>query len=336
MAKKPSATALPAEGRVSVVVGDPFLRTEHTAALKKKLEAARGEVDQIRFEGQSAEPAEVLDECRSFGLMQQHKLVVVEEADKFVNAETRPLLERYCASAPDSATLVLRADTWRPGNLDKRIAACGGVVLKCEPPAEGQAVAWAIKRCEQRHGAKLERDAATALVIRLGADLGRIDSELGKLSSAAGRSPCGDPVPIDRRLVDQFVAPSKEESAWDIQADLLSGNAEATLKHLRDLLEVSRLDTVFVGFAMSDLARKLHLAACGLAGGADPWQLGKELKLWPNDARDAILRAAGRLGPERTAALFDDALAADVAQKSGLGEGRRHLERLALRFAGAV
>ncbi|MEM9065927.1 MAG: DNA polymerase III subunit delta [Planctomycetota bacterium] len=333
-----SPGSISGETRVAVFVGDPFLCAEYTASLKKQLEARHGEVDQIRFDGASAEVAEVLDECRSFGLMQQHKLIVVDEADSFVNAESRPMIERYCAAPVEAATLVFRGPKWNKGKLDDLIAdpelGCG-TVLKCDAPTEAQAMAWAVKRAEQRHGAKLDRDASQALVGLLGADLGRIDAELGKLAAAAGTSPCGDAVPIGRALVHEFVGVGREEQAWAIQADLLSGNPQATLAHLRDLIEVSRHDTVFIGFAMSDLARKLHLAACGLASGRDGFSVAKELKLW-GPAKDAIMHAAGRMGPVRTQALFDEAIEADVAQKTGLGDGRRRLERLALRFAGAA
>ena len=54
---------------------DLGLQYERLAEIKKTLEAAHGELEHFRFDGATATPAEVLDECRSFGLISGHKLV---------------------------------------------------------------------------------------------------------------------------------------------------------------------------------------------------------------------------------------------------------------------
>ena len=78
MARKPASSAAPldADARVVVLHGkDAHQRSEHTAALRKALEARDPDLDVLTFDGQSAKAADVLDECRSFGLMARHKLV---------------------------------------------------------------------------------------------------------------------------------------------------------------------------------------------------------------------------------------------------------------------
>lgn len=335
MARKPAAnpkqgqTKPGPEHRIVVLHGkDAFLRAEYTASLRRALEEARGAVDTLRYEG-AAEVADVLDECRSFGLMQQHKLVVVDDADQFVKDSARPLLERYAEHPAEDATLVLRAERWNKGKLDKLIEAVG-VIRKCDAPTEGQAAAWAQHRAQVRHGAEIGQDAARALVARVGADLGRIDAELAKLAAAAGKNG-----KITPELVGEFVGVSREEEVWGMQAALLGATPEAALGHLRELIEVSRQPTVLISYALCDLARKLHLATVGLRAGENPGAIGKTLKLW-GPSQDAVMRAARGADPSATMALLDAALEADVAQKTGLGDPERHLERVVLRFAGAV
>ncbi|MFA6047173.1 MAG: hypothetical protein WC718_19480, partial [Phycisphaerales bacterium] len=256
-APKPKTGGLDATARVALLHGnDSFLRSLHTAALRKALEKAHKTIDTVVFDGNTASAADVLDECRSFGLIAGYKLVVVDNADQIVKEANRPLFERYCESVaqgePPGATLLLRAGTWYPGNLDKLIAEVGAVV-KCDEPGEREAVGWVSKRAAKEYEAAIAEDAADLLVARVGTNLGRLDSELAKLVAAAGGQE------IDRALVIEFVGASREEAAWGIQSTLLgaTGPAEA-LGHLRYLLDVSRQPSQAIAYAFTDLARKLH------------------------------------------------------------------------------
>jgi DNA polymerase-3 subunit delta len=331
MAKKPTSSgprkALDTDCRVVLLIGaDSFIAGEHTAVLKEKLLAKHGEMDVLAFDGQNANLADVLDECRSFGLMQQHKMVVVDNADQFVKEEKRSLVERYAQDPSEGATLVLRATKWHKGKLDEMIEAVGTIVT-CDEVDEPTAVNWAVKRAEKRHSAKLDLKAAQALVERVGTELGRIDCELAKLAVAGDK-----PGVITTELVAQFVGRSREEEVWGIQSTLVCGDAAQAVAHVRDLIEVSRQPTIMIFWAMTDLARKLHGAARGVRAGVNPFALAGTLKLW-GPSKDIILRAAGRIDPNAAAELFDACVKADVRQKTGLGEPERSAEILAMKFA---
>ncbi|MEZ6242554.1 MAG: DNA polymerase III subunit delta [Phycisphaerales bacterium] len=317
--------------RVVVLHGkEAFLRSEHTSALREKLAEAFGEVDVVRFDGESAQAADVLDECRSFGLMAPHKLVIVEEADKLVGEATRPAFERYAEAPSDGATLVLRTQTWRKGNLDKRIENVG-VIVPCDTANEATAIRWCGRRCEKRHGATIEPAAATTLVERVGTDLSRLDGELEKLALGVGQGGT-----ITTRHVGELVGRTREEEVWSIQGELLSGDAERTLEHLRAILDNAPRDAhVPVMWACTDLARKIHAASRAMRSGVSPHQIAQELRLW-GPSKDAVLSVAGRLDPTDARGLLDACVAGDRAGKSGLGRPQRTLERLAIRFAGVA
>lgn len=309
---------------------EDFLRAEYTHLLADQLRERHGAVDVVRFDADAVAPADVLDELRSLGLLTAHKLVVVEPADAFVKAETRPMLERYAEHPAEGATLVLRGSRWNKGNLDKVIETVG-VITRCDEAAPSVALAWAARRAEKRYEATLGRQAAGMLLDRTGTDLGRIDAELAKLALAAGRG--GEIAPAH---VTELVGRTREEEIWSIQAELLSGDPERTLEHLRLILDNAARDAhVPVTFACVDLARKLHGAAAGLESREPPAAIAKTLRLW-GPGKDAILGVAKRLGPARTGPLLDACVDADVAQKTGLGRPGRTLERLAIRFADAV
>jgi DNA polymerase-3 subunit delta len=322
--------------RFVVLCGEEeFLRQLHTASLRAALTKALGEVDVVQFDGETARAGEILDECRSFGLIASHKMVVVDHADEVVKEENRALFERYAqglieAKGESGATLVLRSKTWRPGKLDKLIAEVG-VVQKCEVVSDEKATSWAVARCRKAHAGELTMAAAELLVSRVGGSLGRIDSELGKLAAAAGSSANGVPNPISPQLVAEFVGMSREEEIWSIQGTLLSGDATRALTELAYAVDVSREAPAKIFFAFTDLARKLHAASHGVRQGMNGWQLKGPLKLWGNSL-DTIMASATRLPTSETRRLLRLTLVNMTRDRTGLGDSVRTLEQTALEF----
>jgi len=317
-----------ADDLVVVLAGkELFLRSQYTGMLRTALQEKHGEIETFKFAGNEVEIAEVLDECRSFGLMSAHKLVIVDDAESLVNEHTRPMLTRYAEDPCEQATLLLRAGAWRPGNLDKAIEKVG-VVTKCEQVDPPMAIKWTQARVQRAHGSSIGQREAGMLVERLGVDLGKIDAELGKLAVAAG-----DGQPISAEIIMDMVPLTREvDNPWVIQEPLLSGDPEHTLRQLRIVLENSGKSTaVPVSYACIDLARKLVGVSEGAANGENLNTVAKELKLW-GPSRDAIMRLARRVSPERARALLDASVRADMDIKRS-ADPIRTLEVLALRFA---
>jgi DNA polymerase-3 subunit delta len=323
--------ALDATMRIVVLSGkEEFLRSLETDRLRDTLGEAFGEIDVVRFDGKETPPAEALDECRSFGLMQQHKLVVIDNADEFVKEGNRAILERYAGSPCESATLALRCETWRKGKLDKLITDGGGMIRKCDLVTPSKATKWVVNRSNKRYGVTLEADAAEALVDRAGVGLGRLDTEARKLASAAG-----DGGVVTAELVRELVGLTREEEAWLLQAALLTGKAEDRFGSLREAMDVSRHDPVFLSFVVTDLLRKIHTVSRLMAGGANGFQAAKAAKLW-GASTEPIVAAAGRTPARVWGTLFVDAVENDAKIKSGRADARRSLERLVARFASAA
>lgn len=305
-----------------------LLAEEFTADLRR----VHGEIDLLRYDGSSATVADVLDECRSFGLMQQHKLVVVEEADQWVKESARPLVERYAQAPCPMATLVLRGETWNKGKLDALIESGGGAVIKCEPWERSRAVRWVADTTPARHGATITKSTAELLFDRLRGEMARVEAELPKLAAAVA-GPGGAAGAITPDVLEALGLRAPSDDPWAIQGPLLGVTPEAALRHLSEVLGTQARDlAVPVSFAMVDLARKLHAAARGAAAGVAPGAIAQKLRLW-GPSRDAILELAPRVDPDQALALFRDCVEGDVAMKTGLGEPRRRLERQALGFA---
>ncbi len=329
-----AAPTLDAGHRVAILRGpDAYLRRSHTQRLEEALRTAHGDVERFDYDGRTVDPVTVLDELRTFGLLQDHKLVVVDQADQLLaragTPSPRELLEAYAANPVDSATLVLRAETWRPGRLDKAVERIGAII-KCEPPDAASCVRWCEARMQKEHAARIAPAAARLLVDRVGPMLDRLDVELAKLAAHAG--PGAEVGPEEVRAM---VGLSREEKAWQIQSVLLSGDAGRALEALRELLDISGQPEQLVLWSMTDLARKLHAASRLMREGKSPGVVRKELKLF-GDAAGPILDRAGRFPPSVWADLVRCSLEADRRIKRGIGRSDRTVESLAVAFADTV
>lgn len=303
---------------------DGFLIVERLRQLEKELRSRFGDVGRFDLDGASARVVDVLDELRTFGLLATHKLVVIDKADQFVSGEeTRRALERYAESPMQESTLVLRSETWRPGNLDKLVARIGAV-FKCDPPDAASAAGWCCKRAG-RHGIAIDPASAEALVERVGTDLARLDGELAKYGAYLATEP-EDARRVTPALVARLTGQTREEAAWQVQEAVLSGRPADAVRQVRELVEISQAPEQLILWSLVDLARKLHDAARLLEAGASESAVARQVKLW-GPSTNPTLRAARALGPARAARLLDDAVDLDRRSKSGLaGELPRTLE----------
>ena len=338
MAARSDAPSSPsADMRVVVLHGkDAFLRLERGRQLEAALQERFGGVDRMDLDGTNAALSDVLDNLRTPGLFAGHKLVVLENAEAFMGAEDRRrAMERYAENPCAEATLLMRcASGWRPGNFDKLVAKVGAVI-KCDSPTPMEAVKWCAARSLRRHQAEMEPAAAELLVEKLGPDLGRLDAELGKLAAAAARPGAGT-TRVTRAIVQEFTGLSREEQAWEIQGPVLEGKADAALIKLDELLRVSRVPEVMIGWSLVDLARKVHDASCLLSQGESEGAVAKALKLW-GPASSSVVRAGRRIKPAAAARLFRMAVETDRATKNGTApEPARAFEGLMVQLAEAL
>lgn len=320
--------------RIVVLAGrEAFLQQEAAARLAEVLTAEHGDVARFSLDGETAELADVLDELRSYALFEPHKLVVLDAADKFLKGEERRRpMEAYAEKPAEHATLLMRADTWRPGRFDKLVARVG-VVIKCKPLNDREAVQWCIRRCPDRHGLKIEPAAAELLVERIGADLARLDGELAKLVAFSGGGG-----PVTRDDVVELVGRSREEQAWALQTAIMSGTPAGALGKLRELLEVSRLDTTLVMWAIGDLLRRVHAAGRLMRQGAGGQELRRDLRLW-GPTGERVLQVARSAEPALIAQLLHEAAETDRRNKSSArnkAQVERNLEALTLRVTDTV
>lgn len=315
--------ALDASTRIAVLYGsDDLLKRTCLQELRAALEQAHGQVETYLFDGKTADLASVLDELRSYSLLDGYKLVTVDEADQFVKNH-RDALERYAQQPVDHATLVLRAATWHKGNLDRLIEKAGALI-RCDTPKPDEARQWLIDRARQAYDCPLEPRAAQQLVERLGVDRMRLDNELAKLALAAGPGQT-----ITTALVDQLVGRGSEEQAWAVQeaalASIRSGSAGPIIAKVHELVDLADQPPALVSYFLADLFRKLSLAAMFRQAGWPEGQIARELKLW-GDRQRIFFDVLRRLDLDTIKQRFDAAVDAAYRDRMSLGEPMRNLE----------
>jgi DNA polymerase III delta subunit len=323
------ARPLSAECRVVLLHGSElFLRAQYTQQLREQLSQAFSGLDVFQFDGEKDEAAAILDECRSFGLMSAHKLVIVDNADQFVKEANRAIVERYVQAPCEGATLLLRAGKWNRGKLDAMIERVGAIT-RCDEITPDQAMRWLRGYTRKRLDAEMDERAAGLMVERFGCDLGRLASESAKLAVAAGAG--GRITPA---MIDELATGTREIDLWRTLPEvLLSGDAESRIAGLREIA-ASASKEVHVPLAIS--AASFAAALYAIAGakgdkGLTP-RVAQSRKIW-GDRIAPAQSAARRADPEALRALLNHALDTDAKGKSGVGNPEISLEVLAWRFA---
>lgn len=309
--------------------------SRYSSDLAAVLGQEHGEVDRVSFDGDNVDLATVLDELRTYDLLMRHKLVVVDNAEAFLAAKdtgkvsVRKALERYAQSPVECATLLLRASTWRKGNLDKLVNK-SGLVFKLQELNVHDSIRWCIGRCAKEHGCTLDRKASQLLVERIGVSLTRLDGELGKLAARVAPK-----TTITLADVVEMVGLSSQEQAWEIQSVVLSGKPGTVLSKIGELIDISRQPRELLVWSVVDLSRRLAAASAMHANGSTAGNIRKELKLFGSGA-DRVIAIAKRGTPDEFANLFTDAVAMDAKMRSGKLDPRRGVELLALQVCRAV
>jgi DNA polymerase-3 subunit delta len=218
---------------VCAVFGEElFLRRLAVNELRQQvLGAADAEFSLTRFDGETVQMREVLDELSTVALFGGgRRLVVIENADDFVS-EHRTELEDYVARPKSSGVLVLDVTSWPKTTRLYKALDSAGLQVDCKTPEARSLVKWLVSWSQKRHAAKLDAGAAEMLLEIVGPELGLLDQELAKLavSAAAGQ-------PITQQLVQDLVGGWRAKTAWEMIDAALAGNSRAALGQLDRLL----------------------------------------------------------------------------------------------------
>lgn len=310
--------------RILLLTGpEQRVKQHYLKQLRTALKSVHGELQTMVHDGRTATLSEVLDDLRTFSLMQQYKLVILNEADQFLNGDTRQALERYAQSPVDHASLVLQSVRWNSPKLDTLVAKVG-YKIKCEPLRGKALTSWIELLAKTQYQRKITSQAADTLIRQVGNDMGQLDGELAKLAVLVGLDET-----ITPDLIDQINKRSSDEPAWAIQEVVINAllaveahvSAGKAIDKLHEIVDQSGHPDVVVAYYTADLMRNVYLAIKAKQQGASSSEISRSFKLW--GPRQALLR---HLDESTAARLFDRIVNLDVRSKSGLGKPMQNLE----------
>lgn len=322
---------------VSLFGDEGFLKGLALNQLRQNvLKGDDGEFSLSRFDGRSVEWRSVSDELATVGLFGGgRRLIVVDDADDFVS-EHRSQLEDYTARPSRTATLALVVDSWPSNTRLAKAVAAAGLAVECKAPPEAKLLKWLTTWAKQRHGARLEREAAELLLETVGPELGLIDQDLAKLAAAAGAHPIGPD------LVQKLVGGWRAKTAWDMLDAAVEGRTRQALVELDRLLlsgenpigVLAQIGASLRRFAAATRVIEQSEAAGGRANLRQALELAG-VKPFVMQKTEAQLR---KLGRDRAGAFYRWLLDADLALKgssSSPARSRIVLEQLVVRLGRA-
>jgi len=310
-----------------------FLAREAAA----RLLAAHAGLEVTRFDGEQVQVAQVLDELRTPTLFGEPRGVVVDEAGPLLSGDALVALAEYARAPVPGTLLVLQA-----ASIDRRLKGAKALegaaeTIPCKPPHDREVAGWIGQHGRERYGLSMGRDAAEALRLRVGEDLGLLDQALRRLKEQIA--------PRTR-----LAAADVEESTGEHRSPILFEAANAV--EARDL---PRALTALAG--AFDEGIRINQSIVTDAPAVAPILLTNLHKAWTRLLRFHMLAGRGLSPPEaaRRAGISPQAqryfldrarhhrldalierhrhfVAADLALKGGTGgaEARQVLERLLL------
>jgi DNA polymerase III delta subunit len=313
---------------VYALVGtDAFLQLQKLAELAAQLPQDAQKLD---VDGEKAELADVLDELRSFAMFGGGtKIVSVRNADAFIS-RFREAMENYVANPSSSGVLVLRLSSLNKTHRIAKLLARHGEICPCEPPADAELPAWIIQRGTSEHHVAVTQAAARRLADLIGADLGRIDSELAKLALQV------DGGRIDLPDIGRTVAFQREQEMWDLTNAMAAGQTAEALRRWRQLIQIDPSTefraVTWIGIWLEDVRKVLSAKRAG----QNPQNALPRYKYRDPKLRMDFVRTAEAMGDAGVARALHLLTEIDRQSKSGVGDAASNVERFILSLALAV
>jgi len=327
----------------AVFGSDDFLRAQAVEMLLGCLLGEdRGNGALTLFEGESAQLADVLDECRTPSLLAPLRVICVRDADEFVTTHRKSLeafLEKLIPSDdPKKAkpllpevrcSLLLVCKAWRKTTRLYKLVERVGANIACEPPKGRAGLAtWAVEQARSAHGCRLAPAAAGRLVDLVGDDLGMLNMELAKLATYVGDR--GEIAPKD---VEALVGWSRVERVFGITDAIARRDVRRALTLWEQVLANDRRASYLAVGGLAYGFRRLAEAKRMTSQGCSVAEAKSRLNIWAQTGD--LSRQLDRFSLLQWQDHLVKLLRIDLAAKTGLGTVESAVEKLILELCQA-
>jgi DNA polymerase-3 subunit delta len=243
----------------------------------------------------TAKPADLARALAASPLGAAQRVIVVEGVERWREAEVKEHLLAALAEIPAKTTVALfaceRGTTKAPAALHKAVRAAGGQVVREATLKPAQLPAWVSAQARSL-GLSLDRDAASALVERVGERKQRLLRELEKLALAVD-----EPRRVGAEEVAELASSSAQEQAFGLADALVGGRVrEATLLYSR--LHAQGERTAGLVYMLAARLRQALDVALRLERGESAGAVRRGLRM-PSHAAERLITDACEVGPAR-------------------------------------
>lgn len=307
-----------------------FVKREALEKLRGLLPAGLEALNETVLEG--ADAAKIIEAAETLPMMCDRRLVVVRDWAPLMSGnardeenESKKMIE-YLGRMSGACTLVF----YMRGEVDarKKLAADlnkRGATVDFSQLSDPDLYRWISSRLKPLKK-KMSRTAMQQLVFVAGRELTRLDGELSKLAAFSG-----DRDAIDEADIEAVVSPSLEFGAFDMLNHLFEGDASGAYRLLDAMLERGSNRVVILSSITRQLRGMTHMGIA-IENGVSTEETGRLLALHPFAAK-VMAKNARKYSSEALEQVYQEALDADYAIKSGQARDSAALDRLFIKIS---
>lgn len=305
---------------------EDFLRDRAARAITEHVlkDAPLREFNESTFSLIDTDVREAIATAEQLPMMTTRRVVRITDVNKLPEDDEDALL-RYVERPCESSVVILVAP-----DLDKRRKVTKTLRQACSTVdfvhlSGSDLRTWLNGRLRELK-ATVDNSTLDYILTLVGSDARRLTNELNKLATAA--LPEGN---ITRKMVDDLVGRSREQSTFDLSDELIARDTRRALRTLKRLLDDRTEPVVLIGTLASSY-HKLALAKELMSRGAPEQELSKLVPFF-GPKREAFLTTARRSDADFLARCIKLIAKADLAIKTSRGTPRMQLEFLVCELA---
>jgi DNA polymerase-3 subunit delta len=228
--------------------------------------------------------------------------VLADGVERWKERDVEPVRAALAALTPDTVVVFIAAGK-PPARLVEAVKKYGGEVHACEAPKGAAYPRWVIERGRELE-LNLTKDAAQALVERIGHNQQRLLRELEKLSAFAGAPGDGqDGGRVGFDVVEALTSSAVEARTYELADAVIEGDGARALQ-LAEELRARGEDMMHILFTLLRALRNCHRGWVLTAAGRSVSDVQSDLRVPPFVAR-RIVAQARRADAERIERVID-------------------------------
>ena len=302
-----------------------LLNAECEKLLGRLLEPEQRATGLFNVDAAEVSACEILDELRTAPFLTERRVVIVNDADKFVS-DNRTLLEKYFDNPCPTGTFILTVSSWpSQTKLAKKLPKVGKLISVAQP-RPWQLPSRLIKYADDAHDKDLDKDAAELLIELSGDNLIRLYSEIDKLALFAHTEKT-----ITLEHVEALIGHNRLFNAFAVIDATLAGNTAEAVQRLRTMFAEDKSAEYTTVGAFAFHFRRMFKAKVLLEKGVREAEVAKRLRIWYNE--DLLFLQLRKMTLEQLSGNLQRLAQIDYAIKTGQTKPQVAIEQLVLRLA---